>query len=114
MASPFKHVCPPCQPIGETDDGTIIFRSRKTPSVLPYSGWFVIAFSEESHGKLANIDTLYRVNCASRKVTALELHLLDEQDNELSEDSKNMPAIDKVRHSDQIHAIVLRWMCPAE
>lgn len=113
MAAPFEAVCPPCQPIGETDDGIFIARSRKTPSNLPDSNWFLTAFTSSSYGRLSHIDTLYQADCARHKVTAVELHLFDEADNELTDKGEYTPAVDRIRHSPKVHAIILRWLCPS-
>ena len=114
MATPFEAVCPPCQLIGETDDGVFVVRSRKTPSSLPDSNWFLTAFTDDSYGRLSHIETLYQADCAKRKVTAVELHLFDESDNELADKGEYTVAVEKIRHSPKVHAIILRWLCPSE
>ncbi len=113
MAAPFESVCPPCQPIGETDDGVFIARSRKNPSALPDSDWFMTAFTNGNYGNLSHIDTLYQADCLNRKVSAVEMHLFDDGDNELAETHEYAPAIEKIRHSPHVHAIILRMECPA-
>jgi hypothetical protein len=113
LAEPFEPVCPPCQPIGETEDGVFIARTRKTPAPLPQSHWFLTAFTQDDYGKLSHIDVLYQADCTKRQAKPIEMHLFDNSDQELPKDKAYAPAIDKLHYSPKVQAIVVDFICPS-
>lgn len=111
FASPREPLCPPCQPIGETDDGIMVFRSRRIPSDQPKSAWYAIGFPNRIDGTVSHIDVLYQIDCAAYKTDVLEMHIYDDNDRELPKDRHATTAA-RIRNTGQIHDIILKERCP--